>query len=81
MDDAVIQAQALSDANWTKKSCASDARAIAQAMRVGRFTAVHVKAAASQELRMLLTNRKNDLPGMTIRWADSRFPFWNVVLN
>ena len=36
----------------------NDARAIAQAMRVGWFTAVHVKTAASQELRMLLTNRK-----------------------
>jgi transposase len=40
------------------KTDRNDARAIAQAMRVGWFTAVHVKAAASQELRMLLTNRK-----------------------
>jgi transposase len=35
-----------------------DARAIAQAMRVGWYTAVHVKSEASQELRVLLRNRK-----------------------
>jgi transposase len=35
-----------------------DARAIAQAMRVGWFTAVHVKSGWSQELRLLLRNRK-----------------------
>ena len=38
------------------KTDRNDARAIAQAMRVGWFTAVHVKTAESQEL--LLTNRK-----------------------
>ena len=35
-----------------------DARAIAQALRVGWYTAVHVKSEASQELRLLLRNRK-----------------------
>jgi transposase len=40
------------------KTDQDDARAIAQAMRVGWFTAVHVKSAESQELRLLLTNRK-----------------------
>jgi transposase len=40
------------------KTDRNDARAIAQAMRVGWFTAVHVKTTASQELRLLLTNRK-----------------------
>jgi transposase len=35
-----------------------DARAIAHAMRVGWYTAVHVKSPASQELRLLLRNRK-----------------------
>jgi transposase len=40
------------------KTDRNDARAIAQAMRVGWFTTVHVKSAESQELRLLLTNRK-----------------------
>lgn len=40
------------------KTDRNDARAIAQAMRVGWFTPVHVKTAESQELRLLLTNRK-----------------------
>src|SRR3954468_10528574 len=40
------------------KTDRNDARAIAQAMRVGWFTAVHLKTAESQELRFLLTNRK-----------------------
>jgi transposase len=40
------------------KTDRNDARAIAQVMRVGWFTAVHVKTAPSQELRLLLTNRK-----------------------
>ena len=40
------------------KTDRNDARAIAQAMRVGWFTTVHVKTAESQELRLLLTNRK-----------------------
>lgn len=40
------------------KTDRNDARAIAQAMRVGWFTAVHVKTAESQELRLLLANRK-----------------------
>ncbi len=35
-----------------------DARAIAQAMRVGWFTVVHVKSGWSQALRLLLRNRK-----------------------
>jgi transposase len=35
-----------------------DARAIAHAMRVGWFTIVHVKTAESQELRLLLSNRR-----------------------
>jgi transposase len=40
------------------KTDRNDARAIAQAMRVGWFTAVHVKTTESQELRLLLTNRR-----------------------
>ena len=40
------------------KTDRNDARAIAQAMRVGWFTVVHVKTTESQELRLLLTNRK-----------------------
>lgn len=40
------------------KTDRNDARAIAQVMRVGWYRAVHVKSEASQELRMLLTNRK-----------------------
>ncbi len=40
------------------KTDRNDARAIAQAIRVGWYTAVHVKTAESQELRLLLTNRK-----------------------
>lgn len=40
------------------KTDRNDARAIAQAIRVGWFSPVHVKSEASQELRMLLTNRK-----------------------
>ena len=40
------------------KTDRNDARAIAQAIRVGWYTAVHVKTAASQELRLLLTNRR-----------------------
>jgi transposase len=35
-----------------------DARVIAQAMRVGWYTPVHVKSSWSQELRLLLRNRK-----------------------
>jgi transposase len=34
------------------------ARAIAQATRVGWYTAAHVKTSESQELRLLLTDRK-----------------------
>jgi transposase len=40
------------------KTDRNDARAIAQAMRVGWFTTVHVKTAESQELRLLLSNRR-----------------------
>ena len=45
------------------KTDRNDARAIAQAMRVGWFTAVHLKTVRSQELRMLLTNRRTLLTG------------------
>jgi transposase len=40
------------------KTDRNDARAIAHAMRVGWFTPVHIKSTVSQEVRMLLTNRK-----------------------
>ncbi len=40
------------------KTDRNDARAIAHAMRVGWFTAVHVKTVESQELRLLLNNRR-----------------------
>lgn len=40
------------------KTDRNDARAIAQVMRVGWFNIVHIKGAQSQELRMLLANRK-----------------------
>jgi transposase len=40
------------------KTDRNDARAIAQAMRFGWSTAVHVKTMESQELCLLLTNRK-----------------------
>jgi len=40
------------------KTDRNDARAIAHAMRVGWFTMVHVKSAESQELRLLLNNRR-----------------------
>jgi hypothetical protein len=40
------------------KTDRNDARAIAHAMRVGWFTTVHVKTAESQELRLLLSNRR-----------------------
>jgi len=40
------------------KTDRNDARAIAHAMRVGWFTIVHVKTAESQELRLLLSNRR-----------------------
>jgi transposase len=40
------------------KTDRNDARAIAQAIRVGWYTAVHVKSAESQEPRLLLTNRR-----------------------
>jgi transposase len=40
------------------KTDRNDARAIAQVMRVGWYTIVHVKSGESQETRMLLTNRK-----------------------
>jgi len=43
------------------KTDRADARAIAHAMRVGWYTEVHVKSAASQELRLLLRNRKTVL--------------------
>jgi len=40
------------------KTDRGDARAIAHAMRAGWYTAVHVKSMPSQELRLLLRNRK-----------------------
>src|SRR5690348_3295302 len=40
------------------KTDRNDARAIAHAMRVGWFTAVHVKTPESQELRLLLNIRR-----------------------
>lgn len=40
------------------KTDRNDARAIAQAIRVGWYTVVHVKTAESQTLRLLLTNRR-----------------------
>jgi transposase len=40
------------------KTDRNDARAIAQVMRVGWYSVVHIKSGVSQELRMLLTNRK-----------------------
>jgi transposase len=40
------------------KTDRNDARAIAQVMRVGWYNIVHIKSGVSQELRMLLTNRK-----------------------
>ena len=40
------------------KTDRTDARAIAQAMRCGLYRAVHVKSAASQELRLLLSSRQ-----------------------
>ena len=40
------------------KSDRNDARGIAQMMRVGLYRPVHVKTLASQERRLLLTNRK-----------------------
>ncbi|MET4235587.1 transposase [Bradyrhizobium sp. i1.4.4] len=40
------------------KTDRNDARAIAQVMRVGWYTVVHIKGDVSQELRMLLNNRK-----------------------
>lgn len=40
------------------KSDRNDARAIAQVMRVGWYSIVHVKSQKSQEMRMLLTNRR-----------------------
>jgi transposase len=48
------------------KTDRNDARAIAQAMRVGWFTAVHVKTIESQELRLLLTNRKTLLSSRVV---------------
>jgi transposase len=40
------------------KSDRNDARAVAQVMRVGWYNMWHIKSGVSQELRMLLTNRK-----------------------
>lgn len=40
------------------KTDRNDARAIAQVMRVGWFRVVHIKSESSQELQMLLTNRR-----------------------
>ena len=40
------------------KTDRNDARAIAQVMRVGWHSIVHIKSGVSQEMRMLLANRK-----------------------
>lgn len=40
------------------KSDRNDARAIAQAIRVGWYSVVHIKSSKSQQMRMLLTNRR-----------------------
>jgi transposase len=40
------------------KTDRNDARAIAQVMRVGWYSVVHIKSPANQELRLLLANRK-----------------------
>ena len=40
------------------KTDRNDARSIAQVMRVGWYSVVHVKSQVSQELKMLLTNRR-----------------------
>jgi transposase len=40
------------------KTDRNDARAIAQVMRVGWYSIVHIKSGVSQEMRMLLANRK-----------------------
>jgi transposase len=40
------------------KNDRNDARAIASCMRVGWYSVVHIKSEASQELRMLLSNRR-----------------------
>ena len=40
------------------KTDKNDARSIAQVMRVGWFSIVHIKSTVSQQLRMLLANRK-----------------------
>jgi hypothetical protein len=40
------------------KTDRNDARAVAQVMRVGWYSIVHIKSEVSQELRTLLTNRK-----------------------
>ena len=40
------------------KTDRNDARSIAMAMRVGWYSAVHIKSKASQVMQMLLTNRK-----------------------
>src|SRR5438105_1402264 len=55
---SVDESASTAPAAMAVKTDRNDARAIAQAMRVGWFTAVHVKTAESQELRLLLTNRK-----------------------
>jgi transposase len=51
----------------------NDARAIAQAMRVGWFTAVHVKTTESQELRLLPSNRKMLLTSRILAQTRRRF--------
>lgn len=53
------------------KTDRNDARAIAQAMRVGWFTTVHVKTAESQELRLLLNNRRTLLESWKSAWRST----------
>ena len=54
-----IETRRMRRANWQAvKTDRNDARMIAQAMRMNWFSPVHVKSKASQELRVLLRNRK-----------------------
>jgi len=59
--------KALLTAQQISKTDRSDARGIAQMMRVGLFKLVHVKTLVAQEQRMLLTSRQ--AAGRGIRFA------------
>jgi hypothetical protein len=51
-------------------------------MRVGWFTAVHVKTAEAQELRLLLTNRKTLLTSRVTLAAQGNplSRYWEIVI-